>query len=390
MLSRLSSSFAQTLARLEEEINTLVGHKFNLGSPKQLGELLFDRLQLPGGKRTKSGQWETRAGLLDEMAANEEIPEDARGLINKMLEWRQLSKLLSTYTDALPTYVHADTGRIHTSYALASTTTGRLASYDPNLQNIPIRTKEGRAIRTAFVAEKGNVLVSADYSQIELRVLAHIADIPQLKHAFAEGLDIHAMTASEMFGVPVLDMPSDVRRRAKAINFGIIYGISAFGLANQLSIGREEAGAYIRTYFERFPGIRDYMEETKKAAHANGFVETISGRRIHYPEINTRNPGVRGNLERAAINAPIQGSAADIIRRAMIRMPGALDDATLSSARMLLQVHDELVFEVAEREAETLIKVARAVMEGAAAPAVHLSVPIHVDAKSAANWEAAH
>ncbi|WP_439544495.1 DNA polymerase I [Hyphomicrobium sp.] len=390
VLSRLSSSFAQTLTRLEEEINGLVGHKFNLGSPKQLGELLFDRLQLPGGKRTKSGQWETRAGLLDEMAANEEIPEDARGLINKMLEWRQLSKLLSTYTDALPGYVNAETGRIHTSYALASTTTGRLASYDPNLQNIPIRTKEGRAIRTAFVAETGNVLVSADYSQIELRVLAHIADIPQLKRAFAEGLDIHAMTASEMFGVPVLDMPPDVRRRAKAINFGIIYGISAFGLANQLSIGREEAGAYIKTYFERFPGIRDYMETTKKTAHENGFVETIFGRRIHYPEINTRNPGVRGNLERAAINAPIQGSAADIIRRAMIRMPGALDDAKLASARMLLQVHDELVFEVAEREAAALITVARAVMEGAAAPAVHLSVPIHVDAKSAANWEAAH
>ena len=390
VLSRLSSTFAQTLTRLEEEINGLVGHKFNLGSPKQLGELLFDRLQLPGGKRTKSGQWETRAGLLDELAANEEIPEDARGLINKMLEWRQLSKLLSTYTDALPGYVNAETGRIHTSYALASTTTGRLASYDPNLQNIPIRTKEGRAIRTAFVADKGNVLVSADYSQIELRVLAHIADIPQLKRAFADGLDIHAMTASEMFGVPVKDMPADVRRRAKAINFGIIYGISAFGLANQLGIGRDEAGAYIKTYFERFPGIRDYMETTKKAAHDTGFVETIFGRRIHYPEINTKNPGHRGNLERAAINAPIQGSAADIIRRAMIRMPGALDDANLSSARMLLQVHDELVFEVAEREADALIKIARSVMEGAAAPAVHLSVPIHVDAKSAANWEAAH
>ena len=390
VLSRLSSTFAQTLTRLEEEINGLVGHKFNLGSPKQLGELLFDRLQLPGGKRTKSGQWETRAGLLDELAANEEIPEDARGLINKMLEWRQLSKLLSTYTDALPGYVNAETGRIHTSYALASTTTGRLASYDPNLQNIPIRTKEGRAIRTAFVADKGNVLVSADYSQIELRVLAHIADIPQLKRAFADGLDIHAMTASEMFGVPVKDMPADVRRRAKAINFGIIYGISAFGLANQLGIGRDEAGAYIKTYFERFPGIRDYMETTKKAAHETGFVETIFGRRIHYPEINTKNPGHRGNLERAAINAPIQGSAADIIRRAMIRMPGALDDANLSSARMLLQVHDELVFEVAEREADALIKIARSVMEGAAAPAVHLSVPIHVDAKSAANWEAAH
>jgi DNA polymerase-1 len=307
-----------------------------------------------------------------------------------MLEWRQLSKLVSTYTDSLPTYIHGQTGRIHTSYALASTSTGRLASYDPNLQNIPIRTKEGRAIRTAFIAETGKTLVSADYSQIELRVLAHIADIPQLKRAFAEGLDIHAMTASEMFGVPVRDMPSDVRRRAKAINFGIIYGISAFGLANQLGIPRDEAGAYIQTYFQRFPGIRDYMEETKKHAHERGFVETIFGRRIHYPEINTKNPGVRGNLERAAINAPIQGSAADIIRRAMIRMPAALDAAKLETARMLLQVHDELVFEVSEAEAERLIKTARSVMEGAASPAVHLSVPIHVDAKAAANWEAAH
>ena len=390
VLSRLSSTFAQTLARLEEEINDLVGHKFNLGSPKQLGELLFDRLQLPGGKRTKSGQWETRASLLDDLAANEDVPEEARGLINKMLEWRQLSKLRSTYTDALPAFIHSDTGRIHTSYALASTTTGRLASSDPNLQNIPIRTKEGREIRTAFIAETGNTLVSADYSQIELRVLAHIADIPQLKRAFAEGLDIHAMTASEMFGVPVQGMPAEVRRRAKAINFGIIYGISAFGLANQLGISREEAGAYIKTYFERFPGIRDYMEATKKQVHDTGFVETIFGRRIHYPEVNTKNPSVRGFLERAAINAPIQGSAADIIRRAMIRMEAALDAAELSSARMLLQVHDELIFEVAEGEADRLIAVARRVMEKSVEPAVHFSVPIHVDAKAAANWEAAH
>jgi DNA polymerase-1 len=390
VLSRLSSTFAQSLARLEEEINGLVGHKFNLGSPKQLGELLFDRLQLPGGKRTKSGQWETRAGLLDDLAANEDVPEDARGLINKMLEWRQLSKLRSTYTDALPVFIHGETGRIHTSYAMASTTTGRLASSDPNLQNIPVRTKEGREIRTAFIADKGNTLVSADYSQIELRVLAHIADIPQLKRAFAEGLDIHAMTASEMFGVPVKDMPAEVRRRAKAINFGIIYGISAFGLANQLGISREEAGLYIKTYFERFPGIRDYMDATKKRVHETGFVETIFGRRIHYPEVNTKNPSMRGFLERAAINAPIQGSAADVIRRAMVRMGPALADAKLETARMLLQVHDELVFEVSEREADKLIQVAKRVMEGAAAPAVHFSVPIQVDAKAAANWEAAH
>jgi DNA polymerase-1 len=390
ILSRLSSTFAQRTVQLEEEINGLVGHKFNLGSPKQLGELLFDRLKLPGGKKTKSGQWETRANLLDDLAANEDLHGDSRRLINTMLEWRQMTKLKSTYTDALPAYINEGTKRIHTCYSLASTTTGRLASSEPNLQNIPIRTKEGREIRTAFIADKGMKLVSADYSQIELRVLAHVADIPQLKKAFAEGLDIHAMTASEMFGVPVKDMPGEVRRRAKAINFGIIYGISAFGLANQLSISREEAGDYIKTYFQRFPGIRDYMDATKKQAHAHGHVETIFGRRIHYPEINTKNPSMRGFLERAAINAPIQGSAADIIRRAMIRMPGALEKAKLPSARMLLQVHDELVFEVAESDAAALIKTARHVMETAAEPAIKLTVPIHVDAKAADNWDEAH
>jgi DNA polymerase-1 len=390
VLSRLSSQFAQGVARLEEEINGLVGHKFNLGSPRQLGELLFDRLKLPGGKKTKTGQWETRANLLDDLANNEELPEDARRLINTMLEWRQLTKLRSTYTESLPAYINPDTGRIHTSYALAATPTGRLASSDPNLQNIPIRTKEGRAIRTAFVADKGAKLISADYSQIELRVLAHIADIPQLKKAFDDGLDIHAMTASEMFNVPVKDMPPEVRRRAKAINFGIIYGISAFGLANQLGIGREEAGQYIQTYFQRFPGIRDYMESTKKFAHEHGFVETIFGRRVHYPEINTRNPSMRAFLERASINAPIQGSAADIVRRAMIRMPAALETAGLSSTRMLLQVHDELVFEAKERDVAKTMKTVTQVMEMAPEPAVKLKVPLKVDAKAAANWEEAH
>ncbi len=396
ILSRLSSTFAQRIAQLDEEVQALVGpsiggQRFNLGSPKQLGELLFDTLQLPGGKRTKSGQWETRAGLLDDLANNEELPDDARKLVNTMMEWRQLSKLRSTYTDALPEFIQpGGRERIHTSYALASTTTGRLASSDPNLQNIPVRTKEGREIRTAFIADKGAKLVSADYSQIELRVLAHIADIPQLKKAFADGLDIHAMTASEMFGVPVKDMPPDVRRRAKAINFGIIYGISAFGLAAQLGITKQEAGEYITTYFKRFPGIRAYMDATKKYAHDNGYVETIFGRRIHYPEINTKNPSMRGFLERAAINAPIQGSAADIIRRAMIRMPGALDAANLQHTTMLLQVHDELIFEVREAEEERAIKTVRATMEGSSLPAVKLSVPIQVDAKAADNWEAAH
>jgi DNA polymerase-1 len=395
VLARLSSQFAQGITRLEEEVQSLAapstgGQRLNLGSPKQLGELLFDKLKLPGGKKTKTGQWETRASLLDDLAANEELPDDARRLINTMLEWRQLSKLRSTYTDALPGFINPDTGRIHTSYALGATTTGRLASSDPNLQNIPVRTKEGRAIRTAFIAEKGCRLISADYSQIELRVLAHIAEIPALTKAFADGLDIHAMTASEMFGVPVKDMPAEVRRRAKAINFGIIYGISAFGLAAQLGIGREEAGEYIQTYFKRFPGIRDYMERTKRFAHDHGYVETVFGRRVHYPEINTKNPSMRGFLERAAINAPIQGSAADIIRRAMIRMPAAIAGAGLKSARMLLQVHDELVLEARESEVARTIETAVRVMEGASLPALQLKVPLKVDAKAGADWEAAH
>jgi len=390
ILSRLSSTFAQRVARLETEIYELAGHKFNLGSPKQLGEFLFDSLGLPGGRKTRTGQWETRAGLLDDLAAREDLPEQHRKLINVMLEWRQLTKLRSTYTDALPQYINPETGRIHTSYALGATTTGRLASNDPNLQNIPIRTKEGREIRTAFIAEPGRKLISADYSQIELRVLAHVAEIPQLRRAFEEGLDIHAMTASEMFGVPIADMPAEVRRRAKAINFGIIYGISAFGLGAQLGIPKQEAGDYIATYFKRFPGIRDYMETTKRRAHEQGFVETIFGRRIHYPEINTRNPSVRGNLERAAINAPIQGSAADILRRAMIRMPEALRQARLDSVRMLLQVHDELVFEARTGDVENALDTVTRVMEGAAEPAVRLAVPVHVDAKAADNWEAAH
>ncbi|MGB3833002.1 MAG: DNA polymerase I [Mesorhizobium sp.] len=383
ILSRLSGELAQGAARLEDEIYRLAGEKFTIGSPKQLGDILFGRMGLPGGSKTKTGQWSTSAQVLEDLAA------EGHELPRKIVDWRQLTKLKSTYTDALPGFIHPETRRVHTSYALAATTTGRLSSSDPNLQNIPVRTAEGRRIRTAFIAEKGNKLISADYSQIELRVLAHVADIAQLKQAFAEGADIHAITASEMFGVPVEGMPSEVRRRAKAINFGIIYGISAFGLANQLSISREEAGAYIKKYFERFPGIRDYIDITKTYARENGYVETVFGRRIHYPEIRSPNPSVRAFNERASINARLQGTAADIIRRAMVRMDAALAGAGLS-ARMLLQVHDELIFETAEEEVEATIPVVRDVMENAPMPAVSLDVPLKVDARAADNWDEAH
>ncbi|MBB3997732.1 DNA polymerase I [Aureimonas pseudogalii] len=382
ILSRLSGRFAQKAAGLEADIHILAGEPFNVGSPKQLGEILFGKLGLPGGKKTKTGQWATDARLLEDLAA------EGHDLPRRIVDWRQLTKLKGTYTDALPTYMDAE-DRIHTSYSMASTTTGRLSSSEPNLQNIPVRTEEGRAIRTAFVAPAGHKLLSADYSQIELRLLAHMAEIPQLTEAFRQGIDIHAMTASEMFGVPVEGMPSDVRRRAKAINFGIVYGISAFGLAAQLSIPREEAGAYIKRYFERFPGIRDYMDRVKLFCRRTGHVETLFGRRAHYPDIGSSNPQVRAAVERAAINAPIQGSAADIIRRAMVRMEEALAAERLS-ARMLLQVHDELVFEVPDDEVEATIPVVRRVMERAADPVVELAVPLVVDARAAANWDEAH
>jgi len=382
-LSSLSLAFAKTIARLEDEIRALAGEDFNIGSPKQLGEILFDKMSLPGGRRTKTGAWSTDAAALEELAA------EGHDLPRKVLDWRVLAKLKSTYTDALPAYIHPETGRVHTSYALAATTTGRLSSQDPNLQNIPVRTQEGRAIRKAFVAEKGKKLISADYSQIELRVLAHMADTPTLRQAFADGLDIHAITASEMFGVPIEGMDPGIRRKAKAINFGIIYGISSVGLAAQLGISRSEAGAYIKTYFERFPGIRDYMEAMKAEARRQGYVKTLFGRKVHYPEINTKNPSLRGNYERAAINAPIQGSAADIIRRAMIRMGPALAAAGLN-ARMLMQVHDELVFEAPVEEVDKTMEVAQAVMEQAPEPVLRLSVPLKVDARSGDNWEAAH
>ena len=382
-LAKLSGDFAQRMAALEAEAHSQAGESFNLGSPKQLGEILFDKMGLPAPKKTKTGAHATDVKVLEDLAAQgHELPRT-------ILDWRQMSKLKGTYTDALPGYIHPETGRVHTSYAMAATSTGRLASSDPNLQNIPIRTPEGRAIRKAFVPEKGNILMSADYSQIELRVLAHMANVPALAKAFEDGLDIHAMTASEMFGVPVKGMDPAIRRRAKAINFGIIYGISAFGLANQLSIPRGEAQAYIDTYFERFPGIRDYMDRTKAECRAAGFVTTLFGRRINMPAINSKNPAERGFIERAAINAPIQGTAADIIRRAMIRIPEALQAKKLK-ARMLLQVHDELVFELAPDEADDTIAVVKQVMEHASEPAIQFNVPIVVDAKTGDSWDAAH
>src|SRR3954466_3162803 len=345
VLSRLSGEFAQRAAALEAEIQTLAGERLNPGSPKQLGDILFGKFKLPGGTKTKTGAWSTGARALEELA------EQGHALPQKILDWRQVSKLRSTYTDALPGYVNPTTHRVHTSYALAATPTGRLSSSEPNLQNIPVRTEEGRRIRRAFVAAPGTKLVSADYSQIELRLLSEVAEVPALRKAFRDGLDIHAMTASEMFGVPVKAMPPDIRRRAKAINFGIIYGISAFGLAAQLAIDAKEAGAYIKKYFERFPGIRDYMDETREFCRDNGYVLTLFGRKCHYPDIKASNPSIRSFNERAAINARLQGSAADIIRRAMIQIEPVLAKDKLN-ARMLLQVHDELIFEVPDKEVE--------------------------------------
>lgn len=382
-LRQLSNDFSVRMGELEAEAHRLAGRPFNLGSPKQIGDILFKEMGLASGKTTATGALSTDASMLEDLAVQgHELPR-------VLLDWRQLSKLKGTYTDALVAAIDPKTNRVHTSYSLAAATTGRLASTDPNLQNIPIRTEEGRKIRRAFIAEPGHVLISADYSQIELRLLAHIGDIAQLKTAFAEGLDIHAMTASEMFGVPVEGMPAETRRRAKAINFGIVYGISAFGLSNQLGIPREEAGAYIKTYFERFPGIRTYMDRMQRQVRAEAFVTTIFGRKVHIPAARGKSQAERSFADRAAINAPIQGAAADIMRRAMVRMPGALRDAGLQ-ARMLLQVHDELVFEAPEPEADAVIAVARQVMERAAAPAVSISVPLVVEARAADNWDDAH
>jgi DNA polymerase-1 len=352
-LSRMSNGFAQKMAGLEAEIHQMAGRSFNVGSPKQLGEILFDEMALPGGKKGKTGAYATGVDILEDLATEHELP-------GRVLDWRQLSKLKSTYTDALQDHIHPDTGRVHTSYSIAGAITGRLASTDPNLQNIPIRSEEGRKIREAFVADTGKTLVALDYSQIELRILAHIADIQSLKQAFADGIDIHALTASQMFDVPLDQMTPEVRRKAKAINFGVIYGISGFGLARNLRIPRVEAQAFIDTYFERFPGIRTYMDDTVAFAKEHGYVQTLFGRRIHTPEISAKGPHA-GFAKRAAINAPIQGTAADVIRRAMVRMPAAIAHLP---AKMLLQVHDELLFEVEDAAVKELTQIAKRVMEG--------------------------
>jgi DNA polymerase-1 len=378
-LSRMSNAFAQKMAELEADIHAFAGRPFNVGSPKQLGEILFDEMGLEGGKKGKTGAYATGADVLEDLATEHELPR-------RVLDWRQLSKLKSTYTDALQDHINPDTGRVHTSYSIAGASTGRLASTDPNLQNIPIRSEEGRRIRTAFIAEPGKVLVALDYSQIELRILAHVAGIDSLKQAFRDGHDIHAMTASEMFDVPLDEMTPDIRRQAKAINFGVIYGISGFGLARNLRIPRSDAQGFIDRYFERFPGIKEYMTDTTEFAKKHDRVETLFGRVIHTPEINAKGPRA-GFAKRAAINAPIQGTAADIIRRAMIRMPDAIAG---QPAKMLLQVHDELLFEVEESGVDKLIATAKDIMEGAANPVVKLDVPLIVDAGQGANWAEAH
>ena len=378
-LSRMSNGFAQKMAALEFEIHELAGRSFNLGSPKQLGEILFDEMSMPGGKKGKTGAYATGVDVLEELAMEHVLP-------GRVLDWRQLSKLKSTYTDALQEHIHPETGRLHTSYSIAGTSTGRLASTDPNLQNIPIRSEDGRKIREAFVADTGNSLVALDYSQIELRILAHIADIGTLKQAFADGIDIHSLTASQMFDVPLAEMTPEIRRKAKAINFGVIYGISGFGLARNLRIPRAEAQAFIDTYFKRFPEIRTYMDDTVMFAKENGYVKTLFGRKIHTPEIGAKGPHA-GFAKRAAINAPIQGTAADVIRRAMIRMPDAISGIP---AKMLLQVHDELLFEVENSAVDQLKLVAKEVMEQASLPTIKLDVPLIVDAGVGQNWAEAH
>ena len=377
-LTAMSAEFARRMAALEEEIQILAGQSFNVGSPKQLGEILFETLKLPGGKKTKTGAYATGADVLESLAGQHPLP-------GRVLDWRQIAKLKSTYADALVGQINPATGRVHTSFSMAATSTGRLASSEPNLQNIPIRTEEGRRIRRAFIAPKGKLLLSADYSQIELRLVAHVARIKALIEAFHAGADIHASTASQVFGVPMEGMDPMLRRRAKAINFGIIYGISAFGLAQQLGISNGEAKGYIDAYFARYPEIRTYMEETKEQARRQGYVSTPFGRKCAVTGMNDRNPAMRGFAERAAINAPIQGGAADIIKRAMIRLPDALRAEGLTAV-MLLQVHDELLFEVPEAEIDATAALVRRIMESAAT----LDVPLVADVGWAKSWAEAH
>ena len=383
ILNKLSEKFASKIKKIEEKCFEVVGVEFNLGSPKQVGEILFDKLGIKGGKKTPSGSWSTDADTLTFLASN------GNALPKLLLEWRGLSKLKSTYTDALPTFINKKTNRIHTSYAMSSTSTGRLSSSDPNLQNIPIRNEDGREIRSAFIAEEGSSLISADYSQIELRIIAHMANDNNLKQAFKEKIDIHSLTASEVFGVPLKDMNNEIRRRAKAINFGIIYGISAFGLSNQLDISRSEASDYIRSYFEKFPSIKDYMETTKEFAKDNGFVKTLFGRKCIIDSSMSRGPGGKAFMDRAAINAPIQGTAADIIKRAMIKIPQTLKKENLSS-KMIMQVHDELIFETKDEDVEKTINLVKNEMSNAHKPIIELSVDLEVEAAFGKNWDQAH
>ena len=382
-LNELSVKFEEKLKNLEKSCYKLIGEEINLGSPKQVGEILFDKLALPGGKKTSTGSWSTNAEVLENLA------NEGYDFPKILLEWRALSKLKTTYTDTLPTYLNTKTNRIHSSFAMATTSTGRLASSDPNLQNIPIRSDDGRMIRKAFIPEKGNVLISSDYSQIELRLIAHIADEKNLINAFLDEIDIHSSTASEVFNIPLNDMTPDIRRNAKAINFGIIYGISAFGLAKQLNISRTEASEFIKAYFKKYPSIRGYMDETKKFANENGFVKTLLGRKCLVEEINSKNAATRSFMERAAINAPIQGSAADIIKRAMIILGNNKKLAKLET-KMLLQVHDELIFETKKENYEESMRIIKKEMESANLPILNLNVPLIADTNFGNNWDEAH
>ena len=382
-LNELSVNFEEKLKNLEKYCYKLIGEEINLGSPKQVGEILFDKLELPGGKKTSTGSWSTNAEILENLA------NEGYDFPKALLEWRALSKLKTTYTDTLPTYLNIKTNRIHSSFAMATTSTGRLASSDPNLQNIPIRSDDGRMIRKAFIPEKGNVLISSDYSQIELRLIAHIANERNLINAFLDEIDIHSSTASEVFNIPLNDMTPDIRRNAKAINFGIIYGISAFGLAKQLNISRTEASEFIKAYFKKYPSIRDYMDETKKYANENGYVKTLLGRKCLVEEINSKNAATRSFMERAAINAPIQGSAADIIKRAMIILGNHKNLAKLET-KMLLQVHDELIFETKKENCEESMRIIKKEMESANLPILNLNVPLIADTNFGNNWDEAH